>query len=1179
MRLRIIAAPLLASALALGSASAFAQGIITGSVNGTVADPSGALVPNASIVATEINTGIKQTVTTSKAGEFSFNTLPVGTYTINITSPGFDTLSIGGVIVTTGQANGLGLEKLKTGTAVESVEVNTGESLLETVQSQVSTTFTSEQIQNLPTGGGFDELALLIPGVVSTRSNNFSNTNGAGISSNGQRGRSNNFEIDGQSNNDNSVAGPQVFFSNSDALSEVQIITDNFSAQYGRDAGSVVNYITKSGTNAYHGTAFEYYEGSWLSSLTQGQKSPVFGYGTPAQVAAGCVAAGTCILPHKPRFTDNSFGGTFGGPILKDKLFGFGSAEFQRNFSGQTILNSGSVGATTGYTPTPAGVAQLVAALPNNPGIQSLSQFGPYSLSGGGAGTVNQIPGSTLYTNFSDGTTTVANVPVSLYSRTINPYNTDEEVLGRLDYQATPNDRFFLRYFYQNSPSVPYNQTVTGGIVYLTDKAHSVGADWSHTFGPRIVNQLRYSFQQATLLFQGGVFPNCTSANFSGCPASLGVSTASAYKQAAFSAPGGATANTITAISSFGLSTSYPQGRIVKDTQAQDNLTLTFGKHSMTVGGSFEYQNSPNTFLPNISGGYTLNGGNGVTQGVGTLGLAVGNPGIHFTEPDIAAYFQDDWKVTPSFTANIGIRWEFFSQSINILHNLSVASQTGSVPLWNPSLPLAQTTFPSVPQSYKHFEPRIGFAYNPSALKQLVIRGGYSVNIAPAFYNIFLNSYGSAPVVLAGTIAGCSNATKACIPGGGAYFPSVHALGNPYLTGSPTTNINNPGAYNQTFVGGNFNQPITQTYQLGIQYEVGRFAVVEARYVGAHTSKDFQSVNTNPYIGATAKADFPNYFGNVSICGASTLPTGTGPNAGLDVGRLNCGQTFVRTRQNTAFEIYNGLQTQITTRNYHGLTANLAYTFSRTIDNASEIFSTEGSVPPFAQNPLDPNVGERGVSANSFPNVTSLGLTYVDPHFKSNHSLIGKALGGFQLNTIYLFNSGQPFTPYQALEGSFCDTNFNNAFDGAVDTCRPVLSNPNAPSGSVGFQGANHLYYKAGTGTQNIASAINPTSVRYLYNNVAEALTLGNPYPGIGRNKLRGDSFNNVQASVFKNNKINERFNMQLQVTAFNLMNRGYYGVPDPLIEDAGGSLPTFNTVIANGGTNRNVQIGARLLF
>jgi outer membrane receptor protein involved in Fe transport len=1168
---KYFAACAVSMSLGLGVPALHAQGIVTGSVSGTVQDPTGAVVPGAVITATNIALGQSFTATASQSGEFQLGSLPVGEYNLTISHAGFADTKVGHVVVETGKSTGLGVEKLSAG-AVETVEVSTAQNLLETVQSQVTTTFAAEQIQNLPTGGGFDELALLVPGVVSTHGDNFSNTNGAGISSNGQRGRSNNFEIDGQSNNDNSVSGPQVFFSNPDAIQEIQIITNNFSAQYGRDAGSVINYVTKSGTNQFHGTASYLYEGSWLSSLRQQEKSGLFGFCAPG------VAAGTngCTVPHKPRFTDNTVAGTLGGPILRDRLFGFTSLLIGRNYNGVTQSNSGTLGGTTGFIPTASGLATLQSVYPNNPGVQSLVKFGPQAIP---VGTFRYI-GTPVTVAVNDGSGSPATqIQVQQYSRSINPHSTDKEILGRLDYQATKSDRFFLRYFYQLSPSYLASGTVTtGGIVDVLDNTHSVGADWSHTFGARVVNQIRYSFQQATLKFQGGGFPNCTITAVANCPASLGATTSSAFKLPTI-APGAGQAASVS-LGSFGLSTSYPQGRVVKDTQIQDNLNINLGKHTIAVGGAFEFQNSPNVFLPNISGGFTLNGLNGLLQGTGSVGLAIGSPNVHFTEPDWSAYVNDDWKVTPSLTLNLGVRWEYFSQSINLLHNISVAQQTGPTPLWSTALPLSTTTFPSVANDYKHFEPRVGFAFNPSGMKSLVIRGGYAMNIAPAFYNIFLNSYGSAPVVLNNTITGCNNnavgavAAKPCLPTGGATYTSVHALDNAYLLNVPAgQNGLNPGNFSQTFVDKKFRQPVTQTYSLGIQEAVGRIGVLEARYVGAHTSGDFQSVNGNPKL-STVLASFPGYFGNITPCATSTLPAFPAVSStNSDVGRVNCGSTNVRIRTNTAFEIYNGLQTSFNTRNYKGLTANLSYTWSRTVDNASEIFGTFGAgvTSAFSQNGLDTNIGERGVSGNSYPNVTTLGLTYVDPHFKGNHSLVGKVLGGFQLNTIYVFNSGQPYTPYQLLEGSFCDSGFNTAFNSSVDSCRPILSNKNAPLGSVGYNSGNGTYTDIGTG-----ALVARSSEHWLLNTQAEAKALGTPFPGVSRNTLRGNSYNNLDASIFKNNKINERFNLQLQATFFNALNRAYYGAPDAAVEDAGSTFSNFN-----GGTsnNRNVQLGGRLIF
>ena len=1140
------------------------QGIVTGSLTGTVEDPSGAVVPGATVTAIDPTKGTPFKATVGSNGSFTLSTLPVGTYDVTIESSGFSNLSLHNVQVSTGKATGLGVEKLGV-TAAATVEVSTAQALIETVQSQVTTTFTSQQVADLPVpGGGFDRLALLIPGVVSTHDAGFSNTNGAGLSSNGQRGRSNNFEIDGQSNNDNSVAGPQVFFSNPDAIQEVQIITNNFSAQYGRDAGSVINYITKSGTNQIHGTASYLYLGSWLSAYLQQNKSPVFGF-----CPKGVSPATGCTAPSKPRFDDNTFAATLGGPIIKDKLWGFGSGLIGRNYNGATPAFSGTVGGpSTGFIPNAAGLAALQAAYPNNPGVQSLVKFGPQAVQLGQFA----YTGDPVTINVSDGTTTTP-IQVQQYRRSINAHSTDEEVLGRLDFQATSHDRFFARYFFQDAPSfLATGNIATGGVVDVTDKTYSVGGDWSHTFGTRIVNTLRYSFQQARINFEGGGFSTCTASNFNACPASFGTLSSRFNSSTVNPAAGQPTK---VRLGSFGQQTNLPQGRTVKDTQIQDNMTLTLGRHNIALGGAYEFQNSPNVFLPSISGAYQFQGFNGLLNGTGNLGLTLGSPKVHFTEPDYAAYFQDDWKVSSALTLNLGLRWEYFSQSINLLHGISLANQTGPNPLWSKSLPLSVTTFPKVPQDYKHFEPRIGFAYNPSGMKSLVIRGGYSINIAPAFYNIFLNSYGSAPVVLSSTITNCSNATHPCIPQGGASGSSVHALADRYLLNVPAGQDGlNPGSFNQTLVDKNFNQPLTQTYSFGIQKEVGRIGVAEVRYVGAHTSGDFQSIDANPYIADTVAA-FPNYYGNIKPCATSTLPAF--PRRGADLGRLHCGQSNVRARLNTAFEDYNGLQTSFNTRGYHGLTANFSYTYSKTIDNASEIFSTfgGGNTVAFASDPLNPNEGERAVSGQSYPNVTSLGLTFVDPHFRHSHSFVGRVLGGFQLNTIYLFNSGQPYSASQFLEGSFCDTAFNAAFIGA-DSCRPILVNAKAPIESVAIYGpitknGPNVYSDYSSG-----QVITSTTDHWLINNQAAAIQAGTPFPGVGRNTLRGDSYNNLDASIFKNNKLSERFNLQLQLTVFNVLNRGYYGGPDPFVEDTG----TFANVTNNNGlAQRNVQLGGRLLF
>jgi len=1150
----------------LGGNVAWGQGIITGNLAGTMQDATGAVVPGTKITVTKPDTNAVFTATSGANGDFSLNDLPVGVYNVKFEASGFSTRTLQNVHVDSNKTLDLGVQKLTTGVATTTVEVNASEALLETTQAQVSTTFDTQQVADLPTFGGFDELTLLIPGVVATHANNFSNTNGTGFSSNGQRGRSNNFEIDGQSNNDNSVAGPQFFFGNEEAIQEVQIITNNFSAAYGRNMGSVVNYLTKAGTNSIHGSAFYRYSGDFTSSLQTGtSKGANFGFCAPGENPSD-----GCTVPVVPRFVDNIYGGNITAPLWKNKIFASGGVYGTRFFE-----NGGSTSSGSKMVLTPAGLATLQSTFPNNNGVAILTQLNPFALPANPHAT-----GSPVNKTITVGDTSVS-VPFTQIARNFPSETLDQEYLGRLDFQVTSKDRLDGRYIYQKNPTIPDNPAAAGGTVNVTDITHSIGAEWIHTFSQNWVNQLKYSFQQSTLAFEGGDFSNCTITSFVDCPSSVSLGAGN---------------------STLGLADNLPQGRIVKTGQTQDNATWNFGRHTITFGGEFDYQNSPNTFLPNSSGTFIFSNYSNLLSGIGTVNLTQGNPLIPFKEKDVAVYFQDDWKISPEFTANLGLRWEFFQQALNLLHTRSLAQQTGPDPFWNTALPLSVTTFPQIPQSYRNFEPRIGFAYSPTYNKNMVVRGGYAINVDPGFYNINLNSASSAPVVNSGNFActgtATENAPASCLPTGGATFTTVNAsLGKYVPTGG------SPGADNQTFVSSNFRQPMAQTYTLGVQYQVTHSAVAEVRYAGNHTSGNFQSLDSNPYLLPVA-TDFPNVVAPSSICTAanSTLPGGT------DIGHLHCGDTNIRTRANTAFSIYNGLQTSLTVRNYHGITATAAYTYSRTIDNSSEIFGTfgGGNTSAFSQNPLNTNVAERAVSGISFPNVASISFVYAVPTIGSANTLVGKLVNGWQMNTIWVYNSGQPYTDFDlAVENgspaanpndsktlsSYSDQLMGNAFNSGVDPGRPIVSNPKAPVGTVGIyttttnaSGVNSAPFLADYNTGNPTTA---SQVHWITNNMYAADLAGTPYPGLGRNLLRGTSYNNVDTSVFKNTKLTERLTLRLEVDANNILNRSYYGSPDADMADGITSLNNVNFVGAQGGGGiintgtgvRNLTFGGKFLF
>ena len=335
-------------------------------------DTSGAVIPNASVTAVNNSTRGVFKSTVGADGTFVIRDLPVGTYTVTINGgEGFSKDTIQNAQVNAGNATSLGNQSLAPASSVETVQVAAELSRsADTTTSEGSATIEAKELQELPVYGGFDTTALLSPGIVATHSNGDAQSNGTDYSSNGLRSRSNNSELDGQANSDLLITGPQIYFSNQDALQEIQVISNNFSAQYGRNAGSIVNYITKSGSNEFHGSGFEFYTGTWLSALTQGQKGPQFGY-----CSAGQTPASGCTQPTVPAFTENAYGGTLGGPILKNKLFFFGSTYWVRTFQGATRYTSAGT-----LFPDAAGLAQLQSAFGGNPGNRRVGQPGTLRL-------------------------------------------------------------------------------------------------------------------------------------------------------------------------------------------------------------------------------------------------------------------------------------------------------------------------------------------------------------------------------------------------------------------------------------------------------------------------------------------------------------------------------------------------------------------------------------------------------------------------------------------------------------------------------------------------------------------------------------------------------------------------------------------------------------------------------
>ena len=1150
-----------------------AQGIVTGSISGVVQDQQGAVVPNANVTVTHLATNRVFTTQTTSAGIIALRDLPTGSYNVKIEAANFRVYEAKNLTVSVGKDTGLGMVQLQLGTSSESVTVEGTAPLIESTTDQISDTIGAEKVTSLPMGNTFDSLALFLPGVVTVGDASFSNNNGAEMSVNGLRARANNFQIDGQSNNDNSIAGPSIFFGNQDAISEMQVVT-NYDAQFGRNTGAVINYVTKSGTNQFHGTAYEFWQGSTFDSLENNEKNPLLGFCLPDQTAAD-----GCIVPKVPGFVDNRFGGTVGGPIKKDRVWFFGSGNFERQrFEGSPASTAG------GLVPTPNGDAQLTAAFPSSPIGLIESTIGPNAVKSGNP-TFTNIQ-NVLVTNQIDPTTGFAFpcvtqgvngcTPVEFGSLTRfvpGPFN-DYEATGRLDFKLSEKDNFFGRYVYQKTDSGGVNfgngiqvgdwQTVPG-------LSQQIGLDWVRNFSNAFVNQVRFSYSRASSFFDEQSFSGCNSTNPTNCPADM-VLIGSAPQDSV----------------SFGVSAGFPQGRIINVYQLQDNASMLKGRHSLKFGGEIDQQRSPNVFLPGNNGIFLFTSYSDMIANnpFGTQ-IALGSPTLPFSEWDLGFYVQDDWRIKSNLTLNLGMRWDWYQQAINLLHDQSVKQQTGSNPLWSTSLPLSQTTVPSVPQALKNFAPVIGFAWTPHILSGLlgqdktVIRGGFRIAYDPAFYNMFLNVATAAPKVNFATLGPIVGGAPTGVPANGLFGTQVI----PFLT--PLAAGGDPGFANQVQVPQNFRNPYTEQWNLGIQHSFTPRIVAEVRYVGNHAVGQFQELNGNPALQPLISAGFQNLIpAGLTPCSDPTAP-------GSSAGYANCNFTNVIQYANTASSSYSGLQSELRIANWRGLTATASYTYSKTIDNASEVFSTVGggNTLAYAQNPFNSGEAERANSGIDFPHVVGVAVVYDLPFYKAQHGLVGHLLGGWQVNTTYRYTSGQPYTTIQRyVNGSLCDPTGN--FGGTYDACRPIVSNAGAPLDTVGQYTCTGLTASTCSLSDFVTGLPTTTSaVHWIQNTPAAAIVYGTPFAGTNRNTLRGQDISTANLAFFKNIRITERLTAQFQAQAFNVFNTQFRGVPDPILDNvtrgsfqntnfnSNGGLTFAGNNVTDGIGRRRLLFGMKLIF
>ncbi|MBI4469958.1 MAG: TonB-dependent receptor [Acidobacteria bacterium] len=748
-----------------------------GAIAGNVADTTGAVVPGAAVTATSLQTGAIRGTATDGEGNYRLDALDLGTYRLTIRATGFKVTDIANVAVRSAMI-ATADAKLEPGQVTETVEVTTAVGVeLQKQEGSRSGSIQAREVTELPIAGlNPIALALTLPGVVSQTSRERF-TNGVGFSVNGTRPRGNNFLLDGQDNNDASIGGQAFFPENRDAIQEVAVLQGGNSAEFGRAGTAVTNVVTKGGTNDYHGTV------AWLV------QSQLFDALTPGEQLIGLTEPGV--------YTEQTFGFSVGGPIVKNKLLFFVSPQFDRF---RSTTNGGLF-----IVPTQNGVDAIRALFPVGRSenadllISSLGDMrgvtNPINVSIGGGRTPIQF-----------GIASRENISQRFDST---------QWVSRVDWMPGSKDTVTFRYLFDDRTVTPFAISLPGFDLVQGGRSQNFGINHVRTFGANLVNEFRFSYGRI---------------NFSFDPASV-----QALGVPRFSYNGGGAL-------AFGLSAAFPQGRLANNFQYQDTLRMVRGNHTISLGVDLTRQLPRVTNLLNDRGSINYVGsggfsglGNFLDDFSGRNATIAKDFGERIVYPN--TFFQnyfvtDSYKVRPNLVLVYGLRYEFYGTPENVLAYPATSGDP----------------FEPFPVREKHrsdmnnFAPRFSFAYTPRFWQGIfgedktVIRGGYGVGYEAFFYNILINTGSSVPNVRALTLS--VNPTQ---------FPGVGARGVPnarrLLPTTPPAAFD-PFSYHVT-IDRNLRNPLIHSWNFGIQREFGASVVLDVAYVGTRGTKLFINEQTN----------------------------------------------------------------------------------------------------------------------------------------------------------------------------------------------------------------------------------------------------------------------------------------------------------------------------------------------
>lgn len=914
----------------------FAQSF-RGKILGTVTDQNGAVVQGASVTAKNVGTGIERTTTTDSDGNYSFAEMPIGTYEVRVSQGSFRPQTIKDVIVEVAGERRVDAA-LSAGTDVV-VDVAAQEQV-ETTSTTLGGTIQSRSVVDLPVNGrDFTKFLVLVPGASGDPSGATDSPGSFGLFSvNGNRGRSNNYLIDGTDMNDGyrnlpaineaGVFGTPATILPLEGIQEVAVLS-NFEAQYGRNSGSVVNIVTKSGTNDFHGAVFEFLRNSKTDARN------FFNFKPTA----------------KTQLRNNQFGGSLGGPIIRNKTFFFVNYEGQRERVG---LNS------TARIPDPR---EIQAAL-NGMGCNEDDERG-YR----GGIILNPVIGRLLQRN-PWGT---PNNPLPLCDDSGDPnlfvttpaLNDVDSFIGKIDHSFNENNQLTGRYYYGDSEQsfplallggniLPGYNTVTPTTVDL------VSISYLKIFSNTKLNEARFGYNR----FEQGFFPEDQDFD----PRTIGLNNGVTNPRD-FGLPFIRIRNdAVGSLASIGSNLSVPRARVDKNIHFIDNFSWKINSHDTKMGYEFRRTDVDAFFDAGYRGRLDFATLDDFLQGILSGGRsAQGESQRQTFQNSHTFYFQDNWRATRNLTLNMGVRWDYFGvlgEKNNLLSNFDL--QRGLVQVGTNGLDKLYKS------DWNNFSPRLGFAWDVTGKGKTVVRGGWGL-----FYDAFSQDFfvGQLPF-------NTFNPGPAYNPVGPSpilfSFSTVPQIqdGVPIFSDYLDSDVFS--------VDRDLETPMIQNYNLNIQQELTRNVVLQAGYVGSLGRKLFRYRDINQPVNPAVSTARPFDNGPFAPSGGTFF--------------------YVNQLETTSESNYNGLQTSLNLRNFKGFSGQVNYVWSHSIDDASDgqDYVANATQPDDSNNPK----GERGNSNFDIRQRFVATLSYELPNFAKDHPRIGS---GWQFNTIVTLRTGSPF--------------------------------------------------------------------------------------------------------------------------------------------------------------------------